>query len=359
MNLRNNLTNRYLLLAYGLIVFNLWHNTTRSIWDFSVQNSLTIGPQTLELAQSVATTIQPHKPYDGQFYFAMTFDPFLITQKTVHFVDVPIYRYKRMLYPLFSFLCAGGQPMFFPITLLLVNILSWLTAGWAAERIAAHAKFPKGAVVLGAASVTGLTFSTFRTLTEPLAFTLVLWGIYFWLKERRTLSCLFFALMGLARESYLVVPVTITMFNLWQERKFRTSALFLLLVLAPAFLWSLYLRYRLPGIAYSDLRWFNAPFVAFFKETLLGYETLTTKTEMIRTFSITAATVLLSGISLCLFWSHRTFWGALTLGQTIFCSLIQGEIWNYYAGSSRAVILLMVFSLFWFFEMAQKNADAI
>lgn len=52
--------------------------------------------------------------YDGQQFLSLAFDPFLQNPETVNSLDHPIYRYRRILYPLVSYVLAFGNPSLIP-----------------------------------------------------------------------------------------------------------------------------------------------------------------------------------------------------------------------------------------------------
>ena len=49
-------------------------------------------------------------------------------------------------------------------------------------------------------------------------------------------------------------------------------------------------------------------------------------------------------------------WRAFARGL---CSLVRGDLWIYYPGSSRLIVPLSVFALFWFVERARAGVTAI
>ena len=52
--------------------------------------------------------------YDGQFYYYIAHDPFILGQSYNH-IDFPAYRYQRIIYPLTAWLLSFGQPKVDPL----------------------------------------------------------------------------------------------------------------------------------------------------------------------------------------------------------------------------------------------------
>lgn len=112
--------------------------------------------------------------YDGQFVYFIARDP--DPETVAPYLDVPAYRYQRILFPLLGRLGALGQPDAIPWSLVIigaaahlaaVQVLSVLLVGWG---------IPRGyAVVYGL--FPGLLLSVRLALPEPLANLFVLLAI--------------------------------------------------------------------------------------------------------------------------------------------------------------------------------------
>ncbi|MDQ3928302.1 MAG: hypothetical protein M3328_04040, partial [Chloroflexota bacterium] len=144
--------------------------------------------------------------YDGQFAYFIALDP----PGARYYLDQPVYRYTRILYPVLARVAALGRTEWVPFTLVLMNILSvtvgtWALAAWCLK----HRLTPWLALVYTFCIGQVLAFS--RDLNEMLAYSLVAVGVYFldclphrslnWL-----LAGLTFGLAGLARETTLIFP---------------------------------------------------------------------------------------------------------------------------------------------------------
>ena len=58
--------------------------------------------------------------YDGQFVYQIAANP----AGAAPFIDVPAYRYQRVLYPLLARFLAFGQPAIVPWALIVINVVA-------------------------------------------------------------------------------------------------------------------------------------------------------------------------------------------------------------------------------------------
>lgn len=323
---------------------------------FPIEDALTVGSYTIGLARQVHPGMTVKNAYDGQFYYAMTFDPLLISKKSVPYLDAPAYRYRRMFYPLLGFLLAFGKPELFPYSLFFVNVLAWVLLGAALFKIAGSLEIPKFWTVVGGMSVTGITFTTFRTLPETPALALALWGCYFWSARRYALSAVLLGLSGLTKEVSIIIPLTLVAWGLYsREFKWTQAVLFSLLSCVPPVAWTAFVNLRLPGLTELSLNRFDFPLRAIFRETDFSFRILTTAMEYVRSVSIVAMTLPLIFISFWYVWKAPTLWGILTFTQALLCATVWDDIWTFHAGSARVVACLTLFSIIWYFEISKLS----
>lgn len=144
--------------------------------------------------------------YDGQFAYYIGLDP-------VHardYLDWPAYRYGRILQPALAGGLSLANPTLLPYTLLLVG---WLAIGLSSGALAAWLKRKRISpwLALLYAFYAGTFIALHFDLTEALAFSLVIGGIYVFdfgpPRYRVPLSAAFFALACLARETSAIFVV--------------------------------------------------------------------------------------------------------------------------------------------------------
>ena len=137
--------------------------------------------------------------YDGQFFYYLALDPV----NARYYMDVPTYRYTRIVYPLVARTVALGRLDLVPLTLMLVN---WLAIAGGTLALAAWLRrkrlSPWFALVY--ALYPGMQVTLARDLSEALAYGLVVLAVYlfeFGPRYRLVLAAGVFALAALTRES--------------------------------------------------------------------------------------------------------------------------------------------------------------
>lgn len=130
--------------------------------------------------------------YDGQFalFIATTPDPAGVAPM----LDVPAYRYQRILYPLLARMLALGSPWAIPWTLLLVNCAALALGTWAVAALLDGRGLSTG-YALAYGLWVGLVCGVGLDLTEPVAYALVAMG---WLARERGRGVLAAVLLGVA-----------------------------------------------------------------------------------------------------------------------------------------------------------------
>jgi hypothetical protein len=156
--------------------------------------------------------------YDGHFAYQIA----LRGSQAAPFLDVPAYRYQRILYPLLSRIISLGQAGLVPWVLIGVNITAIVGGTWAIEKLLIHFGVSHWyALIYG---LYGGNFVALRTnLTEPLAYTLVALAILAWEKEHRWWAVIAFSLAVLTKEVTLIFAVAYAIHALIQ-REWRWAA---------------------------------------------------------------------------------------------------------------------------------------
>lgn len=141
--------------------------------------------------------------YDGQWYHAIAVDPAGAHSR----LDMPNYRYQRIVYPMLARLLALGKPEIIPWTMLLLNLLGAAWTVYILARTFVHrGLFPGLALIY--VFFLGTLLVVRMDLLEVLAVALGLSG--WWLfGHRRHLNLVLFALAGLTKEIALVFPLAL------------------------------------------------------------------------------------------------------------------------------------------------------
>ncbi|ACB53871.1 hypothetical protein cce_4523 [Crocosphaera subtropica ATCC 51142] len=183
--------------------------------------------------------------YDGQQFLSLALDPFLQNPETINSLDHPVYRYRRILYPLVSYALALGNRSLIPYMMVIINAISIV-------------------LIVG---LTNLYFKSDHVSKFQSLFTLCIPGVWMVLSlgtadlfssvfliasfycyryEKYKLTALFISLGCLTRETLLIVWFALFLTSLLQ-RKFKQIQ-YLLWALIPPIFWTVYISFlNLPG----------------------------------------------------------------------------------------------------------------
>ncbi|MDA1330506.1 MAG: hypothetical protein O3B43_05520 [Chloroflexi bacterium] len=149
----------------------------------------------LELVQFGSDTSEG---YDGQYVYYIALDP--DPEAVSPFLDVPAYRYQRILLPILARVMSIGNPALIPWLLPAINLFVHTTAVWLLGLLFQFWGLKRWhALPYGLWA--GLLYSFRLDLPEPLAFGLVIAAIYFGHKNQRWVAWLFFAFALFAKET--------------------------------------------------------------------------------------------------------------------------------------------------------------
>lgn len=174
--------------------------------------------------------------YDGQFAYQIAINP----TNAAPLLDIPTYRYQRILYPVLTRLLSLGNTNVIPWMMIAINLASLVLGTLATEKIlTSHGYSRWYALVFGLFA--GQMLSLRLNLTEPMAFMLAQWGVYLFDRKRLGWSGLLFALAALTRELTLLFPAACAIALLTGGRKLKGLAWGLAIVI-PFTIWQVILR---------------------------------------------------------------------------------------------------------------------
>ena len=139
--------------------------------------------------------------YDGQFayYIALDLRPKVVSAR----LDVPAYRYQRILYPLLARLASGGRAEAIPWALLGVNLAAHAAGAWLVSELLAQRGVARGYALTYGLWV-GFVYAVRLDLNEPLAYALVAGGLWAWARGKVWTSALLYGLALFAKETTLI-----------------------------------------------------------------------------------------------------------------------------------------------------------
>jgi hypothetical protein len=190
---------------------------------------------------------QGSEGYDGQFVYYIALHP--SPRAVAAYLDVPAYRYQRILLPLLTRMLALGSPALVPWILPLIGILALTIGTWAlSELLVGWGTSRWYALVYGYWA--GFSLALVVDLPEPLAYGLVVCGILALERNRNWLGWCLLGLAVFARETTLLFVVAALAAYLSQGN-FRQSVGLSIVALVPfmffqAWLWVVFGQ---PGLA--------------------------------------------------------------------------------------------------------------
>lgn len=201
--------------------------------------------------------------YDGQQFLSIAFDPFLQNTETINTLDHPIYRYRRILYPLIGYLLSFGNQTLIPYVMVGINYLSLI--------------FIVGIISLYFKSDNTFQWQPLLTLCIPgvwmvlslgtadlLSSLFLILAFYSYRSDKPIVTGVAISLACLTRETLILMGLALILASIWQrKRKYIKPLLFSLL---PPLLWTGYINLlNLPGkVRVKDN--FGYPFVGIFNK---------------------------------------------------------------------------------------------
>ena len=134
--------------------------------------------------------------YDGQFTYYLARD----FETAPPCLDVPAYRAQRILLPLLGFVLSVGQDALIPWVLVAVNLAALVIATALLESLFIAENASRW-YVLTYGLFAGVVMAVRLSTNEPLAYGLVIAGIWLAQRERHRDAVLLFALAALAKET--------------------------------------------------------------------------------------------------------------------------------------------------------------
>ena len=175
--------------------------------------------------------------YDGQQFLSIALDPFLQDLDTLASLDHPAYRYRRILYPLLSYLLGFGNAQIIPYVMVAINAIAILLIIW----------------------VTGLYFKSYSANVNQALFVLAIPGVwivlslstsdllaglffvsafYFYQNNKPIYMSLMVSLGCLTRETLLLLWISLVFSAMWQKKDSYFK--YLGLALIPPLAWNIY-----------------------------------------------------------------------------------------------------------------------
>lgn len=173
--------------------------------------------------------------YDGQFTYYIAQNPETASQ----YIDVPAYRFQRILLPISGRILALGQQSLIPFALLVVNLIALAGGTYILEQLLMSHNASRWFAIGYGLSI-GVFGSARLMTTETLAYALVLLAIWLYQRDKWQSSAMIFALSAFAKEVTLIFVAGYVLY-LFTQREWKRGLLFGLIAGIPFAIWQLIL----------------------------------------------------------------------------------------------------------------------
>ncbi|YAI82564.1 MAG: AZOBR_p60025 family cell surface glycopolymer formation protein [cyanobacterium endosymbiont of Rhopalodia sterrenbergii] len=201
--------------------------------------------------------------YDGQQFLSIALDPFLQNSETITTLDHPIYRYRRILYPLISYLFSFGNRTLIPHIMVAINYLSIIGIIWIISLYFQLNQEKKWQPLL-MLFIPGVWIVFSLGTADLLSSLLLILSFYCYRYNKPIWTAITISLACLTRETLLPIWLAILLTSIIQNKKEQSKQL--LWAWIPPFLWTLYINsLHLPGAVRVKAN-FGYPFMGIYNK---------------------------------------------------------------------------------------------
>ena len=221
----NNIFQILVLLMFLLLVIIFMYSYK---FDSNITGFFRIGaefPKSPYLDTTKALIFPGEAGADGQQFLTIAFDPFLRNPDTIQALDVPDFRYRRILYPLLGYIFGIGKVSLIPYAMVAINCISIIAIVLYTKAYLKLMDTPawQSILVFCIPSVwIILYFSTAGLLSSALFVS----SLFYYKTQKKFLSIFLIGLACFARETILIVVLSFCCASLLQ-RKWKEFILFL------------------------------------------------------------------------------------------------------------------------------------
>ncbi|KFF41134.1 MAG: hypothetical protein JXR06_03505 [Candidatus Atelocyanobacterium thalassa] len=264
--IRNVLSSEFLSVIFALIIvvsvaiyFYFIEFDKNITGFFRIGSVLPISPY---LYHNNLFIYQKEIGYDGQQFLNLALDPFLNHPETLDSLDHPVYRYRRILYPLISYLFALGNKSLIPYIMIGINIVSITLIVYVISLHYREKEIVSPYKSLLALCIPSIWIVLSLGTSDLLSSLFLVTSLYNYYKNNYRSTALMISLGCLTRETLLVVWASLFISSLL-ENKHKQIKYLLYGIILPI-LWTFYIiLLDLPGKTRIDDN-FGIPFLGIF-----------------------------------------------------------------------------------------------
>ena len=181
--------------------------------------------------------------YDGQMFLTIALDPALKHEGTIAALDNPMYRYRRIGYPILGYLLGFGNPNLIPYSMVLINVLCiiilFLIVTKLRDKDYLIGNDIKSSPFLMLA-IPGIWVSLSLSTSDLLGTTLLATSLLLLNSRRDVLASLVLSGACVTREVYILTAISFSLYMLIHRRKKASISFFLSTV--PVVCWYFYVN---------------------------------------------------------------------------------------------------------------------
>ena len=262
----NVLSSEFLSFVFTLIVVVLVATYLYFIkFDHNITGFFRIGsvlPISPHLHNTKLFIYQKEIGYDGQQFLNLALDPFLNHPETLNSLDHPVYRYRRILYPLVSYLFSLGNKFLTPYIMIGINIISISLIVYIMGLHYKKNEFISPYNSLLTLCVPSIWIVLSLGTSDLLSSLFLVTSFYYYHRNNYKLTALMISLGCLTRETLLIAWFSLFISSLVENK--HKQIRYLLYGIIPPTLWTFYITLLdLPGKTRIDDN-FGIPFLGIF-----------------------------------------------------------------------------------------------
>ena len=223
------------IAVIGVIIYFYYFKFSGNITGFFRIGSIL--PLSPFLSPDQTFIFQDELGYDGQQFLSIALDPFLQDLDTLASLDHPAYRYRRILYPLLSYLLGFGNTQVIPYVMVAINAIAILLIIWVTGLYfkSYSANVNQALFVL---TIPGVWIVLSLSTSDLLAGLFLISAFYFYQNNKPISMALMVSLGCLTRETLLLLWMALIVSAMWQKKYLYFK--YLGMAIIPPLAWNIY-----------------------------------------------------------------------------------------------------------------------
>ena len=195
--------------------------------------------------------------YDGQQFLSIALDPFLQHSGTLDALDSPRYRYRRIFYPLLSYLLSFGNRHLIPYVMVALNCLAILLIVFISSLYLKRYQGQAWPALL-TLCIPGVWMVLSLSTADLIASALLVATLYYYREGKPAYVAIALTAACFTRETTLLLWAAVIFISVW-ERQWK-QLYYLASGLVPIIAWNVYVLFRVDAQSAPETGNFGYPF---------------------------------------------------------------------------------------------------